>query len=116
MKGVFDWVKTGQNIRKAMEARGLSPDNLAAAMGTGSEYVEKILAGEQFPTALQFVKIADALGTIPRELYEIPWRKWNIAVNTDLMFDAMEFMCDIAAAEGWLHTKSCYTERFYGSL
>ena len=53
----------GENIKKRMEGMGMTPLELAAAVGTGELTVIRWLTGERCPSALFFYRIAKVLGT-----------------------------------------------------
>jgi transcriptional regulator with XRE-family HTH domain len=61
--------QVGANIRRLRKARGLSQEKLAQDADIAMRYLSGIERGEENPSLAFLVKIAEALGVHPRELF-----------------------------------------------
>ena len=59
----------GKTLRELRTERGLSQDELAARAGLDRNYIGMIERGERNPAIVNVVKIAEALGVPPSELF-----------------------------------------------
>lgn len=59
----------GANIRRLRKAKGLTQEQLAHESGVAMRYVAGVERAEENPSLKFLVKIADALGTEPGELF-----------------------------------------------
>ena len=59
----------GKNIRRLCEARGLTQEGLALAAGQDRSYVGGIERGERNPSLRVILRLAEALGVPPGELF-----------------------------------------------
>lgn len=59
----------GANIRQLRKAKGLTQEQLAHESGVAMRYVAGVERAEENPSLKFLVKIADALGTEPGELF-----------------------------------------------
>jgi transcriptional regulator with XRE-family HTH domain len=62
----------GANIRRLRKARGLSQETLAHDAGIAMRYLAGIERGEENPSLLVIVKVAQALYVAPATLLEEP--------------------------------------------
>jgi transcriptional regulator with XRE-family HTH domain len=60
----------GANVRRLRKAKGLSQESLAHDAGIAMRYLAGIERGEENPTVLVLVKVAQALGTKPAALLD----------------------------------------------
>uniref|UniRef100_A0A6H2A6C1 Putative DNA binding, helix-turn-helix domain containing protein n=1 Tax=viral metagenome TaxID=1070528 RepID=A0A6H2A6C1_9ZZZZ len=57
-----------EKIRLEMDKQGLNPPALASKMGKKESWIYEILAGRQGKTFVTLEKLAEALGTDPKDL------------------------------------------------
>lgn len=60
----------GQNVRRLRRAKGLSQEALAHEAGMSMRYLAGLERGEENPSLNFLVKLADALGVSPRDLFD----------------------------------------------
>ena len=67
----MDWgARIGANVRRLRKAAGLTQEALAHRAALSWRYVSGIERGEENFTLEALVKVAEALGAHPRELFE----------------------------------------------
>ena len=62
--------RVGANVRRLRNAKGLSQEALAHEAGMSMRYLAGLERGEENPSLLFLVKLADALGVGPGQLFE----------------------------------------------
>jgi transcriptional regulator with XRE-family HTH domain len=66
----MDWAAVvGENVRRLRKARGLTQEQLAHEADMAMRYVAGVERGEENPSLVYLVKIAEALGTEPAKLF-----------------------------------------------
>lgn len=64
-----EYVPVGPRIRQLREKKGWSLTELAERAGISRSYLSQVERGESEPTQGKIVRLADALGALPSELY-----------------------------------------------
>ncbi len=59
----------GRRIKEARQARGLSQEALSEKVGMSSKYLSSVERGKENPTLDTLIKLANALGVEPSELF-----------------------------------------------
>ncbi|MGZ8406693.1 MAG: helix-turn-helix domain-containing protein [Caulobacteraceae bacterium] len=66
----MDWAAiVGANIRRLRKAKGLTQEQLADEAGMAMRYVAGVERGQENPSMIYLVKIAEALGAEPAALF-----------------------------------------------
>lgn len=64
--------RVGANVRRLRKAKGLSQEALAHEAGMSMRYLAGLERGEENPSLLFLVKLAEALGVEPGALFDRP--------------------------------------------
>lgn len=70
--GVKVLVELGRVVRRTRKGQGISQEQLALSADLDRSYVGGVERGEHNLTVMTLVKLADALGVNPRELFPHP--------------------------------------------
>lgn len=62
--------RVGANVRRLRKAKGLSQEALAHEAGMSMRYLAGLERGEENPSLLFLVKLAEALGVAPGHLFD----------------------------------------------
>lgn len=90
-----------RRVRAARMYSGLSVDELAAAIGVGSQTIKRIEAGRRTPRPMEVWAIADVCG-LPRNWFSADWRSCcdQVEQYSALMSRLEERQLEIAASLG----------------
>ena len=61
-----------QNLRQAMQRRGLSQREVAKKAGTGHTFLNRVLTGKGVPSIELADRLADAVGVPLKKLLDVP--------------------------------------------
>lgn len=116
MTEIFHCIKIGRNILSEMAKADINVDDLAVTLNSDTQYIKSILLGEQLPTAIELVKIADAVRIDPMALCKDSWDAYDCLGYIDLETFAKvaTYFIDVAKAEESLHkmdTAGCPTNK-----
>lgn len=62
--------RVGANVRRLRKAKGLSQEALAHEAGMSMRYLAGLERGEENPSLAFLIKLSDALGARPQDLFD----------------------------------------------
>ena len=83
----MDFTQVGANIQEKLDARGMTQQSLADALGISKQVMNKIIKGSKAINVNELTKIAAIMGSTADELLTVD--------NNPAAFDSLSFMGDV---------------------
>ena len=83
----MDFAQVGANIQKKLDAKGMTQQSLADALGISKQVMNKIIKGSKAINVNELTKIASIMGSTTDELLTVG--------STPIAFDSLSFMGDV---------------------